>query len=276
MKDSIINSIKVLPPFSESIKDILRVCNDEDSSLIDVVNVVKKDPNASATLLKIANSSLYGSRKVKIVDRAIGMFGKAVTKSFLVSKSVLDSFEIDLSPYGISEEEFLHISLARLILMSEWYEGIDPQKVEVLATCAQLANIGQVVLAKEIINAGHAKEFSEALASGEEEVDELEIEFTGITSLEVTIHILRHWKLDESIVHALENSTSVEYINHASEDIRDYALACYCVLNAIDGVGKENATHMEDVYDMLDQNDLDETKFVTLLEQVKHGIHEDE
>jgi HD-like signal output (HDOD) protein len=274
MKDSIISNIKVLPPFSESIREIMAVCNDSDSSLIDVVNIVKKDPNASATLLKIANSSLYGSRKVKIVDRAIGMFGKAVTKSFLVSKSVLDSFKIDLSPYGISEDDFLNISLARLILLTEWYEPIDHGKIEVLATCVQLANIGQVVLAREIIDNGYAQEFRDALSSGEDEVDELEIEFSNMTSLEVTIHILRHWGLDDSIIEALEYSKTLESIREASEEIRPYAIAIFCVLNAIDGIGKENSTHMEDVFDLVDKQNLDEARFVSNLEEVRHNIHD--
>jgi HD-like signal output (HDOD) protein len=274
MKENIIQNIKVLPPLSESIRDIMMVCNDQESSLIDVVNVVKKDPNASATLLKIANSSLYGSRKVKIVDRAIGMFGKAITKSFLVSKSVLDSIEVDLTPYGISEDQFLNVSLARLMLMSEWYEGIDKNMLEVLATSAQLANIGQVIVARELIDNGHAQDFLDAVSSGEDEVDELEIEFLGTSALEISVEILRHWKLDDEIIQALEYSTSIENIYQAPENIREYAIANYCVLNAIDAVGNENSTHIEDVFDMIDQNELDESRFVAILEQVRQGLHE--
>lgn len=273
MKQSIIESIRVLPPLSESVKDIISVCDDMESSLLDVVSVVKKDPTASATLLKIANSSLYGNRNVKIVDRAVGMFGKAVTKSFLISRSVIQSFKIDLTPYNMTEEQFANISLARVILMSEWYNDIDKKKLEILATTSQLANIGQLIIAKELIDTGKANDFKKALINCEDEIDELETEFVGHTSIEVSAEILKHWKLDSTLVNSLLFSYSSEALNRCDEVTRPYAIANFCVLNAIDTIGKENESHMEEILDILDHNDLGESKFTAILEQIRSNLN---
>jgi HD-like signal output (HDOD) protein len=275
MKQSIIDNIKMLPPLSDSIKDIMRVCDDAESSLLDVVNVVKKDPTATATLLKIANSSLYGNRNVKIVDRAVGMFGKAVTKSFLVSRSVLQSIKIDLSPYNMDEEKFSNVSLSRVMLMSDWYGDIDRSKLEILATAVQIANIGQIFIARELINSGKANEFKQAVISGEDDVEELEIEFVGISSTEVTCEILRYWKLDNTMIDALVFSHSEESVSRADDETLPYAQACFAVLNGIDIVGKENSMHIEEVYDLLDFNDLQEARFVAILDQVRQNFDDE-
>jgi HD-like signal output (HDOD) protein len=266
MKDNIIKNIKVLPPLPKSTMEIYKVCSDADSSLVDVVNVVKKDPIATATLLKVANSSLYGSRNIKIIDRAVGMFGKSVTKAFLVNNSIVNSFKIDLSAYNMNDDDFAEVSQKRTKLMSDWYSEIDKSMLDILSTTSQVANIGQILLAKELKEGGHMDDFQDALGFGEDSIDELEDEFLGTTTLEITTEILQHWKLDQMLVDSLESSKNLDSIDRASSEIKPYAMANYIVLNALDIRGNKNEEAWDSVLDLLHDNGLNEETFEDLLD----------
>jgi HD-like signal output (HDOD) protein len=267
MKDSIVDSIKALPPLPETTVEIYRLCSSEDTSLIEVVDAVKKDPSAVSTLLKFANSAIYGARNVKIVDRAVGMFGKAVTKSFLVNDSVMKSFKIDLSPYGMSTEEFSNVAQKRNKLMTSWYSSIDRSMLDVLATTAQVGNVGQIVVAKELLNSGDDEEFRDGL--DDEDVYEFEMELVGHSTIEVSAEILDHWKLDSMITESIKYAQSVEHINQAPEDIKPYAIANFIVFHALDLRGNSSETAMDDVYDLLHEHGLNEDEFIELLAEVK-------
>jgi HD-like signal output (HDOD) protein len=267
MNENIVNSIKALPPLPETTVEIYRLCSAEETSLVEVVEAVKKDPSAVATLLKFANSAIYGSRNVKIVDRAVGMFGKAVTKSFLVNDSIMKSFKIDLNPYDLNTEEFSLISQKRNKLMTSWYASIDRSMLDVLATTSQVGNVGQIVLAKELIDSGKDEEFQEALES--DDVYELEEEIVGHSSIEVSAAILNHWKLDNLITESIKYSQSLEMISSAPEDIKPYAVANFIVYHALDVTGRSSEGAMDDVYDLLHEYNLNEDEFIELLSEVK-------
>jgi HD-like signal output (HDOD) protein len=267
MNESIINEIKFLPPLPESIMEVNRLCADPESSLMDLVNVVKKDPIATATLLKVANSSLYGAREVKTIDRAVGMFGKAVTKSFLVNNAVLNCFELDLSPYGITNDDFSATSQKRALLMSKWYGEIDESMLDVLSTAAQVGNIGEVIVAREITKAGGADEFKESILDGEP-LDELEIKYAGYTSTEVTAMVLEHWKLDTTLIDSIKYSTDIEALKSAPEHIKAHAMANFIVYNAINPIGDVSEEMMGDVEDLLEEHNLNRGRFIYLLEDI--------
>jgi HD-like signal output (HDOD) protein len=269
MNENIIKNIKLLPPLPSSTIEIYEVCSDPDSSLVDVVNVVKKDPIAVATLLKIANSSLYGSRNIRIVDRAIGMFGKSVTKAYLVNDAIVNSFKIDLSAYGISEDEFSLVSQKRTKLMSEWYSEIDKGMLDILSTTAQVGNIGQILLSKELAETGVAGEFKEALGFGEDEVDELEEEFLEFTTLDVSAKILEHWKLDPLLIESINYAKNYDTIERAPADIKPYAIANFIIFHAIDVLGNTTESGFDNVLDLIHENGLNEETFEDLLAEIR-------
>jgi HD-like signal output (HDOD) protein len=267
MNENIVNSIKALPPLPETTVEIYRLCSVEDTSLVEVVEAVKKDPSAVATLLKFANSAIYGARNVKIVDRAVGMFGKAVTKSFLVNDSVMKSFTIDLSPYGMSTEDFSDVAQKRNKLVTSWYSSIDRSMLDILATTAQVGNVGQIVLAKELKDSGKDLEFQDAIE--DDDVYELEDEIIGHSTVEVSAAILDHWKLDPLISNSIKYSQNRELISQAPEDVKPYAIANFIIFHALDNTGKSSEGAMDDVYDLLHEYNLNEDEFIELLAEVK-------
>jgi HD-like signal output (HDOD) protein len=197
------------------------------------------------------------------------MFGKSVTKAYLVNDAIVNSFKIDLSPYGITEEDFSIVSQKRTKLMSEWYSEIDKSMLDILSTTAQVANIGQILLAKDLKDSGASSDFSEALGFGEDEIEELEEEFLGFTTLDVSAKILEHWKLDPMLINSLEYAKNFDTIARAPEDVKDYAVANFIVLHAIDVKGETTDESLNHILDMLHDHNLNEENFEDLLAEIK-------
>ena len=215
MNENILKKIKSLPPLPKSVMEIQRITSDPEGSIGDLIKVVKEDPMLTANLLKAANSPLYGfSRQIKNVDQAVSLFGMSTVKGFAVSSAVRSTMKIDLSAYGISENQFVSVSQLQNALITNWYKR-DRSKLDILSTASFLLEIGAVIISSILVTEGLAEEFKERLAN--EDRTELEREYLETDTLSVTAEIFSYWKFDEELVNAikfasnLENAENIEY-----------------------------------------------------------------
>jgi HD-like signal output (HDOD) protein len=269
MNNNILKEIKALPPLPESVIEVNRICSNPEGTIADLAKAIKKDPIATATILKAANSPMYGLKEIKTVENAIAMFGKATTKAFILQMAVKSSFESNLSPYNLSFDDFSNIAQKRAFVMTKWYANINFQMLNILATTTLLANIGQIVIAKELLKNDKCNEFKEKISAEEYLIEELEKEYMDITATEVTAKILEYWKLEKLLVDSLKYSISKESVNEADEETKPYALANYAVFKAIDGLGRTDDEEMEEITEMLTENGLDADLFREIVLLVK-------
>jgi HD-like signal output (HDOD) protein len=268
MNEDIIKRIKLLPPLPESIQEVSRVCDDADSSLRDLVDVVNKDPLAVATLLKVANSAIYGAKRVHTVETAVGMFGKAIVKSFLVNSAVMNSFKINLAPYGINSTTYLKVAYERMILVDKWYSHLNDMIVPDLILSVQLMSIGQVVVASEVAKLGREKEFLDEILTGDD-LCVIESEFVGFTAIEATVEILKHWKFSEDLIDSIKYSTSLDTIESAYDDIKDRAVVNFIAFHTINEIGDIASDNESIIYDLINQYNLNENIFEDTLEDIR-------
>jgi HD-like signal output (HDOD) protein len=206
MNDKIIRQIKSLPPLPKSILEVQRITNDPNSSIADLVKVIKEDPMLTANLLKVANSPLYGfTRQIKTVDQAVSLFGMSTVKGFAISFAIRNSLKFDLEAYGISEEKFHDVSVYRNSVAIQWYKR-ERSRLDILATNSFLIDIGAVVIALVLKEEGLASQFRERLQS--EDRYNLEKEFVGSTTTEVTAEIFKHWNFSDDLIESIENINS--------------------------------------------------------------------
>ena len=96
MNEAIYKNIKSLPPLDDTVVQIQRVCQDENSNLSDLVAIVERDPTLTANILHSANSPLYGfSREISTIQQAVNLFGMATIRGFALYGAVKKSFNID-------------------------------------------------------------------------------------------------------------------------------------------------------------------------------------
>ncbi len=204
MNEKIFEQIKLLPPLPESVIKIKKIASDPDSSWADLVPIIESDPMLKANLLKAANSPLYGfRRKINSVELAVSLFGKNTVKGFAISFAVRNSLKFDLSAYGISSGQFQDISSKRNAIAFNWFRK-DLRKLDILGTNSFLMEIGAVIISLVLNNENESENFRQRLEAGEDR-DEIEREFVGATTVEVTAEIFKHWNFSEDLVDSLKN-----------------------------------------------------------------------
>jgi len=206
MNSKIISQIKALPPLPKSVIEIQKITSDPNSSIADLVKVVKEDPMLTANLLKAANSPLYGfTRQIKSVDQAVSLFGMATVKGFAISFAIRNSLKFDLEAYGISEQQFHDVSMYRNSIAIEWYKR-ERSRLDILATDSFLIDIGAVVIALILKEEGLEERFKTRLQN--EDRYFLEKEFVGADTTEITVEIFKHWNFSDDLIESMQNINS--------------------------------------------------------------------
>jgi HD-like signal output (HDOD) protein len=235
MNEQILKQIKALPPLPKSVLEIQRITNDPNSSISDLVKVVKEDPMLTANLLKAANSPLYGfTRQIKNVDQAVSLFGMATVKGFAISFAIKNTLKFDLSAYGISEGQFHDVSAKRNAVTLLWYKK-NRKYLDILATNSFLIDIGAVVISLVLINQNKASDFKNKLTIDNRE--EVEKEFVGMTTAEVNAKIFSHWGFSEDLIESMKN---MDNPNGNYEKESASLLTLKILINLLNGYNEEN------------------------------------
>lgn len=226
MNNSMINSIKSLPPLPKSIVDMQRVCNDPEASLRDLINVVKTDPMIVANLLKAANSPLYSfKREILGVDQAVSLFGMSMTRSIALGNAVRKLLNVDMEPYGISADYLADVSTLQGTLAREWYLSIDKQKADKLFLAAFLQETGKIVLASEIIKEDQTDSFKYDIEFAPD-ISAIERSYVGETTASVAAAVFEHWNFEKEFIDMIAHSDNPA---NAPEDIRELSMALHII-----------------------------------------------
>lgn len=269
MNEKIYKSIKSLPLLDDTVIRIQQVCNDNKSTLMDLVAIIKRDPMLMANILHSANSPLYGfSREITDINRAVSLFGMATIRGFALYGAVKKSFNIDLSPYGLSGQDFLDIVTAQSILVFDWYNQVNREIIGVLAPTSFLMEIGKIIIAKEIIETGKTSKFKEKLReiSTPEQLSDLETEIVGVSNEEVTAKILEQWNLEDDMSNAIFYSNSPET---APKHIKPYSIALKITKNAINIFGILSDENMQNAMNLLSSYGFEPDAFLQASKKVK-------
>ncbi len=203
MNEKIIKQIKSLPPLPKSVMEVQRITSDPNSSIADLVKVIKDDPMLTANLLKVANSPLYGfARQIKSVDQAVALFGMTTIKGFAISFAIRNSMKFDLSAYGIDENHFHDVSIKRNAVAIQWYAG-KKEKLDIIAIDSFLIDLGAVIISLVLLGENRADEFRKRL--NKQNRFSLEKEFVGATTPEITAEIFKHWHFGDELIIPIEN-----------------------------------------------------------------------
>ncbi|MEA3372543.1 MAG: HDOD domain-containing protein [Campylobacterota bacterium] len=238
MKNSIVESIKSLPPLPKTLIEMQRVTADPDASIADLTKTIEHDPMIVANLLKAANSPLYMfGREIKNVAQAVSLFGMSMTRSIALGNSVRKLLNVDMEPYGLSSERFAEISSMQAALMHKWYNRIDRQKAETLFLAAFLQETGKILIASDIIEEDLTYNFKSDIEMTNN-VAQIEFSYVEDTTATVTAAVFEHWKFDAEFVEMIRFSDN--YLK-APEEIKEYATA----LNIVKTIAPINAPFSE-------------------------------
>ena len=258
--------VEALKPLPNTILEVIRICDDKESSIRDLIQTVKSDPTLSLSILKLANSPIYGSIHLKTIDQAVSKFGKSAIKALTLSNLANSLGDVDLEPYSMNEQQFSDVAMIRLSLMLKWYAKISIADLSLLSATAILGNIGQLLLAKELINSELNQNFRELYHVFD--IKYAEESILNTTTSYVSAQILRHFKLQTEIVEIIEHSDSPL---NAPKELQKLCVANYIVSSHIDLQGNIADNILPNSLSLMNQFNLKPEIFQKALAAIKES-----
>jgi HD-like signal output (HDOD) protein len=98
--------------YAPILKEVEAVLSNSQSNLLNVGEVIERDPDLTARLLRLGNSSFYGfPSRLATVSEAISLIGIQQVQDLIVASSVVEAFA-GVSPEFVNMESFWKHSLA--------------------------------------------------------------------------------------------------------------------------------------------------------------------
>lgn len=210
MKPELMDEIEKIPMLPETIRKLEEVYNNPSSTAHDIVKAIQSDPLLIARILKLANSPLYGlSRTVTDVAHAVSLLGRDMIHTFAVSSAAEDILGLDLSPYGVSKEEYLQRAQLQHALAVALALKISRQSLPQVSLGSYLLGLGRVVISRYLIENNLAHTFAEALNGGAN-TKALEVEYCGSKAEDVLATIFNRWEFQGDLVYVIRYANEPE------------------------------------------------------------------
>lgn len=190
-----------IPSLPEIFYQFKKVIDDPESSFQEIGNVISKDPGLTVRLLKIVNSPFFGfPSRIETVSHAIGIIGRNQLNDLVLSTVVIDRFK-GIPVQSINMKTFWKHSVACGLAASLLAARMRAANPERFFVAGLLHDIGHVAICmklpvKVLEVSLRARLKSEPLCKVEEEV-------MGFNHAEVGGHLLKTWKLPESLAESV-------------------------------------------------------------------------
>lgn len=204
MNEILSKKIDALPPLPKTVLDLEEFKKSSNKNLEDLLKIVEQDPLIVATLLKVANSAMFGfNNKVETASRAIHLLGVNFTLSIAFGSAIKSAFDTDLGAYGINADGFMRIANMSSNLLSAWLGRVDGELKEELVLPIFLLETGRFVLSSVAVENGKKDEFFTKIQQNPTTISNIEREYFGATSTQVTSSVFKHWNLSDALVNII-------------------------------------------------------------------------
>jgi HD-like signal output (HDOD) protein len=200
MKKDLIEEINSLPPLPASVIELDKYRNIKNTDIKNLISIIEKDPLMVVTILKIANSSMFGFKsKIETLSRAINLLGTNFTLTVAIGYAIQNTIHSNLLAYAVKNEDFLFISSLATNIINTWVSKIDFDLKNELLLPAFLQEVGKFIISQVIQKNRKSEEF---LIELEETRDTTycEKKYTGYSCARITANIFKQWDISPNII----------------------------------------------------------------------------
>lgn len=200
MKKDLLEEINSLPPLPSSVIELDKYRNLEKADISNLISIIQRDPLMVVTILKIANSSMFGFRhRVETLSKAINLLGTNFTISIAIGSAVQNTINSNLLAYTVKNEDFMYISSLASNIVNTWVSNINFDLKNELLLPAFLQEAGKFIISQVIQKNRKSEEF---LIELEETKDTTycEKKFTGYTCARITANVFKQWNISPNII----------------------------------------------------------------------------
>lgn len=191
--EEIIDQVKELPPMPQIAVKMINILEEPDFSFAELVSLISKDVNITASVLKLANSALFAVKNdITNLTQAMSFLGVKNIKNLIISlstKALFDGGKVRLIDQKMWEHSVATAIYSRIIALK-----VNKKVAEEAFLLGLLHSLGQLVLSKSIDN------YEELVATAyNDNFDILEIERSeyGFSNPELGSLIMQKWNMPE-------------------------------------------------------------------------------
>lgn len=221
MINYISKKIDALPPLPKTVMELQEFKRKDVQEISELLKILEKDPLIMATLLKVANSAMFGFRhKVETTKKAVELIGVNFTLSIAFGSAVKSTLNTNLDAYGLSSEQFLDLANMSSNLLNKWVGAWDYKLKEELLLPVFLQETGQFVLSDLAKEYKITSNFYDAIKKDFTKIPEIEKQLFTMNSAEVTASIFEQWKLKDELIAIIRAVNDIskcdpQYLRHA-------------------------------------------------------------
>lgn len=204
MNDLIYERIEALPPLPKTILELEKFKKTPERTSEDLLQIIEQDPLVVATILKVANSAMFGFKStIETPSRAMTLLGVNFTLSIAFSTSIKNVIKSNLKAYEVSSDDFLEITQMGSSLLSFWVGQFDFNLKEELMLPAFLQETGKFIISDIIINENKQESFLKDIKTAKD-LALVEKKYILATTSQVTASIFKKWNLSEKLINTIE------------------------------------------------------------------------
>lgn len=186
---------------------VKKTIDNPKSTIVDVAGIVSQDPNISARILKIANSSFFGfASSIETLDRAISIMGLAHLQNLILTVTATKAFKgIDRNLINM-KDFWLHSVYCATIaqILARKCKMLDNERLFVIGL---LHDIGHLVICSTLPT--HVTKVLYRAKTEDLALEQIETELFGFNYAEVGGELLKQWQLPASLFQPVFNHTQL-------------------------------------------------------------------
>ena len=200
MKKNLIEEINSLPPLPSSVIELEKYKSIGNTDIMKLISIIEEDPLMIVTILKIANSSMFGFKsKIETLSRAINLLGVKFTVSIAIGSAIQNTMKSNLLSYAVSNQDFIYTSSLATNIVNTWISAIDFDLKNELLLPAFLQEVGKFIISEVIQKEKRTEEFLQEL-NETKDISFCEEKYMGFTCARITANIFKRWDLSTNII----------------------------------------------------------------------------
>ena len=194
-----------LQPVPQIIFTILKLINEENFSIRELANEVRKDQVLTAKTLGLCNSAHFSIRyKIDSIDDAIAILGHATFSNLILAAAIKHYFDHTSAGYSLSKGGLYHHALGTAIVSKKLAQMAAPHlQPEMAYTAGLLHDIGKVVLDQFVMNLFPL--FYRVLMEEKRSTIEAEETILGTNHTRIGGELAESWNFPESLIKVIKN-----------------------------------------------------------------------
>lgn len=273
--ERIIAGIDRLQPISYIGDKIMEITCNPNSSLTQLVDVIKFDQGITANLLRICNSSYFGLRKkIASIRQAVAYLGIDKVASLAMMGNSADNFREAQGGYDLNEGELWRYSVSSALIAQDLAEKRHLNDIPLIFTSALLKDVGKVILNTYVKDS--FEDIIEIVQNKGLTFIEAERDIIGIDHAELGAMATERWNFNPDMVNIIRNHHDPDKAPPNDLSIPIIYLAdSICMMIGI-GVGSDGLAYRyhQDIVDRLHFSNIDLQKTIASFWEKLKGVEE--